>query len=70
MRDVRDQQVMMQQLWARKRSNKKRQPRLPFVNGRNSRCVFDHFFVLRCANLLRNFSTRPPRESTLFWVPV
>jgi len=28
----------------------------------------NHFF--RWANLLRNFSTRPPSESTLFCVPV
>ena len=29
-----------------------------------------YFLPLRWANLLRNFSTRPPSESTLFWVPV
>ncbi len=29
-----------------------------------------YFFAVRCANLLRNFSTRPPSESTLFCVPV
>ena len=29
-----------------------------------------YFFAVRWANLLRNFSTRPPSESTLFCVPV
>ena len=29
-----------------------------------------HFLPPRCANLLRNFSTRPPSASTLFCVPV
>ncbi len=30
----------------------------------------DHFLMLMRANLLRNFSTRPPKLSTLFCVPV
>jgi len=37
-----------------------RQPKLPRLSAQPS----NHFF--RCANLLRNFSTRPPSESTLF----
>ena len=44
----------------------KRQPKLPF----SSRWILAYFFGVRCANLLRNFSTRPPSESTLFCVPV
>ena len=48
------------------RRAQKRQPKLPFV-GVASRA---YFFAPRWANLLRNFSTRPPSESTLFWVPV
>jgi hypothetical protein len=52
-------------LWRIGTSQAKRQPRLPFlfVGARPGQ-------RLRCANLLRNFSTRPPRLSTLFCVPV
>ena len=61
----------------------KRQPELPFVIGQaelpfvigqpelpshGQDAVY--FFAPRCANLLRNFSTRPPSESMLFCVPV
>lgn len=47
----------------------KRQPELPFPFCRKlHRSPKNHFF--RWANLLRNFSTRPPSESTLFCVPV
>ena len=42
---------------------RKRQPKLPFLRGETCPA---YFFALRWANLLRNFSTRPPSESTLF----
>ena len=35
-----------------------------------STCHRPHFLIVRCANLLRNFSTRPPSVSTLFCWPV
>ena len=48
------------------RRQKKRQPEAAFgVAGARS-----HFLRPTRANLLRNFSTRPPRLSTLFCVPV
>ena len=51
---------MMQEVWPTKKA-----AGAAFMGWRNAL-----YFLPRCANLLRNFSTRPPNESTLFCVPV
>jgi hypothetical protein len=59
----------------------KRQPKLPFYKDAGNRpapysaaaaspVAVDDFLRPTRANLLRNFSTRPPRLSMLFCVPV
>ena len=60
--------MMPQFLHPDRAPKKQRQPKLPLLN--DGRWGADYFLMPTRANLLRNFSTRPPRASTLFCVPV
>ncbi len=55
------------------RYKQKGQPGLPLcvpTTGETAAFPLSGYYLRNCANLLRNFSTRPPSESTDFWVPV